>query len=181
MKAKSGKNIFFTVGRKIIVFLSLILVTGIGQAATVDYVLENVIQDNGRQLTGSFQWTYDVGDFENGSGIFSDLYIPGFGSDIGALTINFDIRNSIEFTFTDNIDNGGVTVTLFLQNALTPSQAATLDLNRSAYEIEVGGQRGGFVSGAVVPVAAVPVPAAAWLFASGLLGLVSIRRYRLNG
>ena len=43
------------------------------------------------------------------------------------------------------------------------------------YEIESGGQRGEFVSGSISP-AVVPIPAAAWLFGSGLLGLIGMAR-----
>ena len=48
-------------------------------------------------------------------------------------------------------------------------------LNRSTYEIERGGQRGGFVSGVISP-STVPVSAAGWLFISGLLGLIGFSR-----
>ena len=131
------------------------------QAATVDYTLDNVIEDNGQQMTGTFQWDYVEGDFENGT--FTDLFIPGHGTDIGALTINFDIKKSIEFSLTANLHGQGVNVSLFLASPLTPTQSALLDLGRSSYEIERTLDRGGFVSGAITPVV-VPLPAAAWLF-----------------
>lgn len=150
----------------------IMLVSGAVNATTVNYSLDNVFFENGRQMTGSFQWNYQEGDFENGSGLFTDLDIPGHELGIDALTINFDITKSIEFSLTANLHNEGVDVTLFFVEALTPTQAAKLDLNRSSYDIVRVG-RGGFVSGTISPNP-VPLPAAFWLFLSGLLGIKAI-------
>ena len=156
-------------------FIASIMFISSATAAVVHYTLDNVIQDNTQQLTGSFNWTYQEGDFENGSGSFTDLYIPGYGSDISALTISFDISKSIEFSLTANLDNNGVNVSLFLFQPLTATTSALIDTGISSYEIEVGGQKGGFISGSVSPVV-VPLPASLWLFGSGLIGLTSISR-----
>jgi len=121
------------------------------QAATVRYILDNVVEDNGLHVTGEFYWTYDEGDFENGSGEFTELFIPGHGSDIGALTINFDAGKSIEFSLTVNQHGQGVNLTLFLQTPLSSIEPSLVDLERSKYEIEAGGLRGGFISGSIVP------------------------------
>jgi hypothetical protein len=160
---------------KLFLLSFIILVTGAVNAATVNYSLENVFFDNNQQMTGTFQWTYQEGDFENGVGLFTDLFIPGHESGIDALTINFDIAKSIEFSLTANLHNEGVNVTLFLDGALTPTQGADLDLSRSAYEIVRVG-RGGFVSGAISP-SLVPIPAAFWLFLSGLLSIICMLRH----
>lgn len=148
-------------------------------AATINYTLDDIEQDNGQLMTGSFQWTYQEGDFENGTGVFTELYIPGHGSDIEALTINFDITKSIEFSLTANVHSGGVNVSLFLDNPLTPTQFSPIDQGRSSYEIESNGQSGGFISGSISPVV-VPLPASAWLFASGLIALVTATRRKLR-
>lgn len=151
-----------------VLFLSsFIIFSSAASATSVNYTLDNVILNNNKQMTGSFKWTYQEGAFENGSGLFTDLYIPGYGSDINGLTINFNIPDSIEFSLTANIHNGGVNVTLFLANALTPDQGAILDLTRSSYEIEGVSKDVGFVSGGITPNL-VPLPAAFWLFVSGL-------------
>ena len=47
-------------------------------AAKVSYTLDNILLDNDTQITGAFDWTYDVGDFEGGAGVFTALEIPGF-------------------------------------------------------------------------------------------------------
>ena len=146
-------------------------------AATVSYTLDNVIQDNALQMTGTFDWTYIEGDFENGEGLFTDLYIPGHGTDISALTINFDITKSIEFSLTANIHGGGVNVSLFMLDPLTPTTSALIDTSRSSYEIERTGSRGGFVSGSIAPMV-IPLPASLWLFGSGLIGLTFVSKQR---
>ena len=46
------------------------------QAETVYYTLDNVILDDQTQMTGIFLWTYEIDDFENGSGQFISLSIP---------------------------------------------------------------------------------------------------------
>ena len=166
-----------------VVLSSLLFVITIGsaQATVVNYSLINVEQDNKQFMTGTFRWTYDEGDFENGVGVFSELYIPGYGTDIDALTINFDIKKSIEFSLTANVHGGGVNVSLFLLSALTPTQAASIDLGRSSYEIESNLSNGGFVSGSISP-SAVPVPTAVWLFGTGLIGLIVMpKRYKVQG
>lgn len=61
-------------------------------------------------MTGTFSWTYDFGDFENGIGTFSELFIPWLTpSDYALLVITFEIGNSIEFT------RGGISVLIFIQ------------------------------------------------------------------
>jgi len=151
MNQPSEAKISNIISGMIFLSLSLILSSGVTQAAMADYILDNVVQVNGGQMTGSFRWTYTEGDFENGTGLFTDLFIPGHGTDIDALTINFDINKSIEFSLTANVHGGGVNVSLFLVSPLAPAQAAVVDLSRSSYEIESGGQGGGFVSGVIAP------------------------------
>jgi len=54
----------------------LVLSTSV-HAATVSYTLDNVLLDNnGGQITGAFDWDYTIGDFEGGTGIFTGLEIP---------------------------------------------------------------------------------------------------------
>ena len=157
----------------LLLWLLLVMASMPTQAAMVAYSLNDVILDDGRQMTGTFTWDFVEGDFENGTGLFTDLFIPSYGSDISALTITFDIGSSIEFSLTGNIDNAGVDITLFLLSALTSTSGANLDLSRSKYSLEVGAQKGVYTSGSVAPV---PVPATVWLFGSGLIGLVGLAR-----
>lgn len=98
------------------------------QTAKLRYTLEDVwlLPDvshpwlGPQQMTGSFEWAYTVGDFENGSGQFLDLYIPWYGSNFSGLTIVVDL-DSIEFVLPGNWHGLGVDLTLFLLTNLDPS------------------------------------------------------------
>ena len=159
--------------KKYIFGLILLAVSAVGHAAVVQYTLENVLQNDGEQMTGSFSWAYTAGDFENGVGVFSEIYVPGYGTDLSGLNITID-SSSIEVSLALNVDSKNVGVTLKLNDFLTPTTGSLLDLTTSKWEDFDGGNHP-FISGSVEPNV-VPVPAALWLFGSGLLGLVGLAR-----
>ena len=142
-------------------------------AETVSYTLENVLQDNGQQMTGTFSWTYADGDFENGVGVFSEIYVPGWGTDLSGLKITTD-TSSVEVSLVLNLDSTNVGVTLKLADPFTPTTGSLLDLSESKWEDFDGGNHP-FISGSIEPNV-VPLPAAAWLFGSALLGLGVVKR-----
>jgi hypothetical protein len=132
-------------------------------AATESYTLDNVIMHNDYaghrgpndlQMTGTYVWTYDSGNFENGTGQFSDLFIPWLASsDYELLRVIFDIGGSIEFTRdgTPSTHDEGIDITLFFEPALTPTGSALIDLERSKFDI--GGNEfnvGHFTSGSIL-------------------------------
>jgi hypothetical protein len=166
---------FYTAVMPIGMFLTAI--TNV-QAATVNYTLDNIFLDATNQMTGTFEWTYVEGDFENGTGLFSELFIPLTSHTLADLNITFDINKSIEITLINNSDSDGVDISLVFQNPLTPTQSTLLNLDfigGSKYSIGGTGTNNLFISGGISP-AVVSVPAAAWLFGSGLLGLIGIAR-----
>jgi hypothetical protein len=57
-------------------WLVAVMSAGSAQAATVSYTLDNIFLDATNQMTGTFEWTYVDDDFENGTGVFSELFIP---------------------------------------------------------------------------------------------------------
>lgn len=147
-------------------------------AATATYTLDNIFLDATNQMTGTFEWTYDAGDFENGTGLFSELFIPLTSHTLADLNITFDINKSIEFTLIDNLDSDGVDISLVFENPLTPTQSTLLNLNTfdgSKWSLGGTGAINAFISGGISS-AVVPVPAAVWLFSSGLLGLIVVAR-----
>jgi hypothetical protein len=158
-------------------WLAVSLSLGSAQANTVSYTLDNVFLDAANQMTGTFEWTYTDNDFEKGTGLFSELFIPLTSHTLDDLTITFDIGKSIEFTLTENSDSDGVDISLVFINPLTPTQSTLLNLvpGESKWALGGTGTNHVFISGGISPVT-VPVPAAAWLFGSGLLGLVGIAR-----
>ena len=134
----------------------------VAQTLTRVYTLDNVwllpdISHPGyppQQMTGSFEWTYQQGDFENGSGQFIDLDMPWYGQDYNALNINVDLT-SIEFTLPGNFHDRGVDLTLFLLEPFSPSQPATIDTTRSIFDIQQGPTyKGHAISGSVLSCAA---------------------------
>jgi len=169
--------------------LAVIMSVSSVRAASVTYILEDVwlnpdisnpYGDAPQQMSGSFEWTYALGDFENGSGQFIDLSIPWYDSVIyGAPNTNIGL-GSIEFTFPGNYHDLGLDLTLFLLSPLSSDQTAVIDTTRSIFDIQNGLSRKGHVmSGGISPSSSViPVPAAMWLFGSGLLGLIGIARRR---
>lgn len=105
-----------------------------------------------RQMTGSFEWTYQTGDFENGSGEFVELYIPWYAGEYDSLDVTFDL-NSIEFTMRGNYHDLGLDLTIFLLEPLSPDQPAPVDTVRSMFDIQHGiSHKGHVVNGSLVPL-----------------------------
>ncbi len=66
-----------TISRMVMLVALSIVTVPVAHAEIVTYTLENVIlEEASSQMFGTFSWTYDVGDFENGVGEFSYLDIP---------------------------------------------------------------------------------------------------------
>ena len=144
-------------------------------ARTVTYQLDNVFLTSSSQMTGTFEWTYNEGDFENGQGVFRKLTIPLTTHTLNDLEITFDINKTIEFTLNQNLNGDGVDITLVFKWPLTATASAPLDLDLSKYAIGSGGTNHPFIRGAVSPVV-VPLPAAFWLSATGVFALVGVGR-----
>ncbi len=103
-------------------------------ASTLTYTLDDVWllpdvtrpYDPPQQMTGTFHWTYTPGDFENGVGVFTELYIPWYGTDIAALDIMVEL-NQIEFTLPGNYHSWGVDLQLKFVNDLNPGTPSVVD------------------------------------------------------
>ncbi len=145
----------------------------------VSYTLDNIFLDATNQMSGTFEWTYDDGDFENGTGLFTELFIPFTSHTLADLNITFDITKSIEFTLIQNLDSDGVDISLVFENPLTPTLSTLLNLGfgESKWSLGGTGTNNSFISGGISPVV-VPVPAAVWLFGSGLVGLIGVARIK---
>lgn len=122
-------------------------------ADTLIYTLDNVFLDDGTQMTGSFSWTYDPGDFENGIGQFTALDIPHTAHDHTDLDATFDVGKTIEITFAGNIHDDGVDISLVLLQALTATTSSSISRPDSKYDIGGNGFHAGvFISGTISPV-----------------------------
>ncbi|NNF43564.1 MAG: hypothetical protein HKN62_11065 [Phycisphaerales bacterium] len=142
-----------------VVTLAALTPAAVAQAAVLTYVLDDVwllpdISHPGgaaAPMSGSFTWTYEEGDFENGAGEFVELDVPWFPDDIElAATIEL---TSIEITLPGKYHDLGVDVTMRLLDPLALDQSSPIDTIFSAFEIEQGiTRKGHFISGAIVPV-----------------------------
>ena len=145
---KAAKSICF-----LFVFSFFIMAAPMVHSEIVNYTLENVVlDDNNAQMFGSFSWTYDVGDFENGVGQFDFLDIPFTLHDHTDLNATFDIGSSIEITLEGSVHDDGVDITLFLLQPLSPTTGSEINLAQSRFEIGGNGFHTGiFLSGSIVP------------------------------
>lgn len=120
------------------------------QTETVTYNLEGVMFGfTGYEMTGSFDWTYQVGDFENGVGNFTSINIPWYGSDLNGLTWTVEL-DQIELTLSQSWHSQGVDVMLRLSSDLSLTQPAMVNTATSTYDVVPGGA-GTISAGAVVP------------------------------
>lgn len=104
------------------------------------------------QMTGTFLWTYPAGQFENGSGEFTSLNLPWYGTDIQGLIINIDLP-SIEMVKRPPVTNVDVDLMMFFLSDLDPIQPAMIDPATSIFEVQSFGvtHQGHLIRGAVVP------------------------------
>jgi hypothetical protein len=141
----------------LVLFWATLLLTGLeARAEKLYYALDKVLfQEYGtsttQQMIGYFSFTYTPGDFENGTGQFLYLDIPGTTHDHTDLGATFD-PGSIEITLTNNVHDDGVDITLFLLPPLSPAETAVIDPSRSRFDI--GGN--GFYAGAVISGSVAP-------------------------
>ena len=134
--------------------LTVIMTVGTAQAAKVSYTLDGVFLADGTQITGAFDWTYEIGDFEGGSGIFTALEIPwtiySFGD--GNLDIIIESKQ-IEITGNGNYHDVGLDIKLVLSPPLSLTQSSPIDLGLSFFECCGNGFKDQpFISGSISPV-----------------------------
>jgi hypothetical protein len=146
-------------------FLLMTLLAGASaaQAAIVSYTLEDVFLVDGTQMTGAFDWTYTIGDFEGGSGKFTALDIPwrpnGAAPPLEQEGMVLTIENGqIEISLDGNFHDYGLDISLkFPLQPLSPTQSSLIDTNTSFYECCGNGFKDQpFSSGSISPV---PIPA----------------------
>jgi hypothetical protein len=161
---RRGDDLGFRVHSLFFVGLFSIFSLSSSRADSVSYIFDDVVMTNGDTITGIFEWTYPAGDFENGSGLFSELAVPGYGSNLTGLNITIDLT-SIEITLKANLDNKNLDITLRLLNPLSPTQPSLMDISQDAigtyaskYDlvgyVAFSGAVGGFVSGSISPLPA---------------------------
>jgi len=144
----------------VLLWTSLFLAGIEARAEKLYYALDNVFfQEDGetttQQMIGYFSWTYTPGDFENGTGQFLYLDIPGTTHDHTDLASTFD-PGSIEITLTNNVHDDGVDITLYLSPPLSPTETAVIDPSTNRVSrFDIGGN--GFYAGKVISGSVPPI------------------------
>jgi hypothetical protein len=82
-------------------------------------------------MNGTFEWTYEVGDFENGSGDSIGLSLPWWGDGLPPLGWTIE-ASSLEITMPGKYHDLGVDLTLRLLEPVAPDSPSTIDTVRSA-------------------------------------------------
>jgi len=128
-----------------------------GQTATQTFCLDDVwFQRDGAtqptsQMTGTFEWTYEIGDFENGAGLFTELAIPGGLFALEELIVAIE-PSTIEFSLDANLHDRGLDIIIKLLEPFSPNGPAAIDPVNSTYLIEFGtSTRGNIVLGSIAP------------------------------
>jgi len=99
-------------------------------ATTMNYTLDNVILVDGEPITGTFDWTYNVGDFEDGTGVFTALDIPYTQYSFADGNLNIEIQSdAIEISGNGNYHDKGLDITLRLSQPLSSTQSAPIQTN----------------------------------------------------
>jgi hypothetical protein len=131
------------------------------RAETIKYTLDNLILNGGEQITGTFDWTFNAGDFEGGSGVFTALEIPYTIYNFAEGSLDYVIEtNSIEISGNINYHDAGLDITLKFPGtqSLSPTQSVPIDLSLSYFECCGNGFNDQpFRSGGVSP-SATPAP-----------------------
>jgi len=160
--------------------LAVVMSVGAAEAAIVSYTLDDVFLADGTQMTGAFDWTYEIGDFEGGSGVFTALEIPwqpnGSSPPLEQEGMVLTVENNqIEISLDGNFHDYGLDISLKFVQDLSPTQFSLIDLDTSFFECCGNGFKDQpFSSGRISPV---PIPAALSLFA-GALSLLSLFGWR---
>jgi len=128
-----------------------LVVAAVGHAQTrvETYTLQDVRLGTGASaplLTGSFDWTYPIGDFENGSGKFSEISIPWYDPGLENLITTIE-PGQIEITLDGNWHDRSIDISLFLLPDFAPGQSSLIDTTRSSYHVELGVIHAGTVGG----------------------------------
>lgn len=131
-------------------FAATLATAASAQTRVVTYDFDQIWFNSSSQMTGTFEWTYQVGDFENGTAQFLDIYVPGYGSDINNLVFTVDM-DSIEITLNGSYHGMGVDVFIRMLSDLDPVLPAFVDPANSTYDIE-NVMQGNMLGGSVVPL-----------------------------
>ncbi|TWU23638.1 hypothetical protein [Bythopirellula polymerisocia] len=106
----------------------VILAVTYAHGETQGFTLDNLLLADGRQITGTFDWTSSAGDFEGGSGVFTAQDIPYTTYGLNAGNLNTDIQsNAIEITGNGDYHDMGLDIKLVFLQPLSRTQSVPID------------------------------------------------------
>ena len=168
---------------KKLIALILLFACGTATAIPLEWTLNDVLLDDGQYLTGQFTYDADTNTYSNLSITSPEPpWWLGLTEYTFTSSVNPSDAESILMGRNPSGFNGSHYVNLFFDSALT-NQGGNVALRLNGYsreEFDETNYGGGVLDRFVVSgsVSAVPVPAAAWLFGSGLGLLGWFRRRR---
>jgi hypothetical protein len=147
-------------------------------AAQVTWLLEDVTFEDGGEATGSFVYDDVAGTYLNIK-IVTTSVGPFQGFDTAAFPSRVGVQEPTRFTVAGSAADGSQSVLgLFWDVSLVGVNSGTVGIttipNLSRASVETNGDLSRLVYGG--QIRAVPLPAAAWLFGSGLIGLVGVAK-----
>lgn len=149
-------------------------------ATLVNWTLQNVQFTDGSNVynaTGTFSYDADTDNYSNANVSFNGLTYtdPGFSSGQSLVLENASDRSQVQtlvLSFSNILTNAGGIEALSSMSFFTVRDQTSFPFRNVLSYNFVNGE----VTSASTNVSAVPVPATAWLFGSGLLGLAGLRR-----
>ena len=158
MKQTFATARFWIVRVALFSWMAAVMSVGTAQDAIVSYILDDIFLEDGTQMTGAFDWTYAIGDFEGGSGVFTALEIPWQPNGTAppleepgmVLTIE---NNQIEISLDGNFHDYGLDISLKFLTPLSHTQPSLINLDTSSFDCCGNGfHKQDFVSGSISPV-----------------------------
>ena len=151
----------FATNNIIPILTSVLVWTSFARADTLEYELSNVWLlpdvthpwDDAQPMTGTFIWTFDGGDFENGTGVFTSLDIPWWSEKTDPELEENIQTESLEITMVGNYHDYGVDVTLQFETPFNAETGSLINIETSSFEIQRGVSfQGHIVSGALLKI-----------------------------
>ena len=147
--------------------------------AAVIWELNNFLFDDGTSATGSFTWneatnvatSWDILTIDGSRSGTQYSSTTGSFVNLGSFFFFGEVANQFRIGLADldSLDTPSASLTLFSQNPGSTGPNGFLECTNCG-DIREG------EAGAYLSVSAVPVPAAVWLFGSGLVGLIGVAR-----
>jgi hypothetical protein len=128
-------NILKTKKLFLCVISTLLLSAFQARSDTATFMLDNLILQDGEQITGKFTWVYTADDYEGGSGAFTELEIPHTLYSLADDNLSIDIQSDfIEISGNGDFHDQGLDIAIILSEPFSPTQSVEIDVSLSFFE-----------------------------------------------